>query len=216
MTRQFRGAPRAGAGSVWQPLGAESPDGSGIDRAPQRRRWGFPTGRNRGVTVVVDGFFAFVWFGWGQAAAPSWLVVPCAVGTGLAALLALTGVVVTTRSAGRLPAVSNPQVRRRYAVIVGVEFGVLGAGAAVLGLTGQSRWIPVWISAGVALHFFPLASTLENPTLRPLGMLLLAVAAAAVVAGLTANVAPSTITGPAAGSCLLAFGLATLLAGSPS
>ena len=26
----------------------------------------FPTGRDRGVTVAVEGFFAFVWFGWGQ------------------------------------------------------------------------------------------------------------------------------------------------------
>src|SRR4029077_8013223 len=40
----------------------------------------FPAGRDRGVTVAVEGFFAFVWFGWGQAAPPSWLVVPLAVG----------------------------------------------------------------------------------------------------------------------------------------
>jgi hypothetical protein len=26
----------------------------------------FPTGRDRGVTVAVEGFFAFVWFGWGR------------------------------------------------------------------------------------------------------------------------------------------------------
>jgi mannose-6-phosphate isomerase-like protein (cupin superfamily) len=42
----------------------------------------FPAGRDRGVTVAVEGFFAFVWFGWGQAAAPSWLVAPLAVGAG--------------------------------------------------------------------------------------------------------------------------------------
>jgi hypothetical protein len=42
----------------------------------------FPTGRDRGVTVAVEGFFAFVWFGWGQAAPPSWLVAPLAVGAG--------------------------------------------------------------------------------------------------------------------------------------
>jgi hypothetical protein len=47
----------------------------------------FPTGRDRGVTVAVEGFFAFAWFGWGQAAPPSWLVVPLAVGDGLAVLL---------------------------------------------------------------------------------------------------------------------------------
>ena len=173
----------------------------------------FPTGRSRGVTVAVDGFFAFVWFGWGQAAAPSWLVIPLAVGTALGALLAATGVVVTERSTGPLPAASDLAVRRRYSIIVGLEFGLLGVGAAVLGATGHYQWIPVWICFGVGVHFFPLASTLQNPTLRPLGALLVAVAGVALVAGLATAVAPSTVTGAGAGLCLLASGLATLLIG---
>jgi len=94
---------------------------------------GFPTGRSRGVTVVVDGLAAFVWFGWGQADAPSWLVVPLAVGAGLGVLLAAAGVVLTWRSAGPLPAFSDRAVRRRYGIIVGLEFGLLGAAAGVLG-----------------------------------------------------------------------------------
>ena len=61
----------------------------------------FPAGRDRGITVAVEGFFAFV-------------------------------------------------VRRRYSLIVGVEFGLLGAGAAVLAATGQYRWIAVRICFGVA------------------------------------------------------------------
>jgi hypothetical protein len=116
--------------------------------------WRFPAGRSRGVTVAVDGFFAFVWFGWG--------------------------------------------------------LGLLGAGAGILGGTGYSQWIPVWICFGVGAHFFPLATTLGNPALRPLGGLLIAVAAAALIVGLTTAVAPSTITGAGAGLCLLAFGIATL------
>ena len=131
------------------------------------------------------------------------------MGTGLGALLTVAGVVVTKRSAGRLRVMADPAVRRRYSVIVGVEFGLLGAGAAVLGATGQYRWIPVWICFGVGVHFFPLASTLENPSLRPLGVLLAAVAAAALAAGLASAMAPSTVTGLGAGLCLLAFGLAT-------
>jgi hypothetical protein len=171
----------------------------------------FPSGRSCGVTVVVDGFFAFVWFGWGQADAPSWLVIPLAVGTGLAVALAGTGVVVTRRSAGALPAMSDPAVRRRYGIVVGLEFTLLGVGAGVLGGTGHERWIPVLICFGVGVHFFPLASTLQNPSLRPLGALLIAVAAAALGAGLASAVAPSTVTGPGAGLCLLGFGVATLL-----
>ena len=83
----------------------------------------------------------------------------------------------------------------------------------MLGATGLSQWIPVWVCFGVGVHFFPLASTLQNPTLRPLGVLLIAVAAAALVTGLASAVAPSTVTGAGAGLCLLAFGFATLLAG---
>ena len=165
--------------------------------------------------MVVDGFFAFVWFGWGQAAAPSWLVIPLALGAAVGALLAVIGVVVAKRSPGPLPAMSDAAVRRRYGIIVGLEFGLLGAGAAGLGATGHSQWIPVWICFGVGVHFFPLASTLQNPTLRPLGVLLIAVAAAALVTGLASAVAPSTVTGPGAGLCLLAFGLATLLVDGP-
>jgi hypothetical protein len=173
----------------------------------------FPAGRDRGVTVAVEGFFAFVWFGWGQAAAPSWLVVPLAVGTGLAVLLTVAGVVVTKRSAGRLRVMADPVARRRYSLIVGLEFGLLGAGAAVLGATGQYQWIAVWICFGVGVHFSPLASTLANRSLRVLGVLLAAVAAAALTAGLASATAPSTVTGAGAGLCLLAFGLATLLIG---
>jgi hypothetical protein len=79
--------------------------------------------------------------------------------------------------------------------------------------TGLYQWVPVWICFGVGVHFFPLASALQDPTLRPLGALLIAVAAAALVTGLASAVAPSTITGVGAGLCLLAFGFATLLTG---
>ncbi len=164
----------------------------------------------------MEGFFAFVWFGWGQAAAPSWLVVPLAVGTGLGALLAVAGVVVTAKSTGRLAAASAPAVRRRYGITVGVEFGLVGVGAGVLAATGLAPWIPVWVCVVVGLHFFSLAGVLANPSLRPLGALMTAAAAAALVVGLASTVAPSTLTGPCAGLCLLAFGVATLLNRPPS
>jgi hypothetical protein len=128
-------------------------------------------------------------------------------------LLAVAGVVVTTRSTGRLRVMADPKARRRYGIIVGLEFGLLGAGAAILGATGQYRWTPVLICAGVGAHFFPLASTLDNRSLRLLGGLLVVVAAAALTAGLASATAPSTVTGAGAGLCLLAFGLATLLIG---
>jgi hypothetical protein len=106
---------------------------------------------------------------------------------------------------------ADPVARRRYSLIVGVEFGLLGTGAAVLAATGQYRWIAVWICFGVGVHFFPLASTLDNRSLRLLGVLL--AAAAALAAGLASATAPSTVTGAGAGLCFLAFGVATCLIG---
>jgi hypothetical protein len=172
----------------------------------------FPVGRERGITVLFEGFFGFVWFGWGQAAAPSWLVVPFAMGSGLGALTAVVGVLVAVQSAGQLIVFSDPAVRRRYRITVGIEFTLAGVGAAALGTTGLAKWIPVWICLVVGAHFFPLARILENRSLAPLGALLAAIAIAALVVGLASTVAPSTITGPGAGLCLLTFGLATLLA----
>jgi hypothetical protein len=67
--------------------------------------------------------------------------------------------VVTKRSEGALPAMSDPVVRRRYGIIVGLEFGLLGAGAAVLGATGHYRWIAVLIgSRGSSLGVTGVAS----------------------------------------------------------
>ena len=125
----------------------------------------FPAGRSRGVTVAVEGFFAFVWFGWGQADAPSWLVIPLAVGTVLGALLAVAGVVVAKRSAGPLPAASDPVVRRRYGIIVGLEFGLLGAGAAALVAGLASAVAPSTVTgagAGLCLLAFGFATLLAG------------------------------------------------------
>ena len=60
---------------------------------------------------------------------------------------------------------------------------MLGAGTAVLAAAGQYRWVPVWICFGVGVHFLALAPALGEPALRPLGTMLILVAAAAGVAG---------------------------------
>ncbi len=63
----------------------------------------FPTGRDRGVT-----------------------------GGGLAVLLTAAGVVLATRTAGRLRVMADPAARRRYGIIVGLEFGLLAFCLATL------------------------------------------------------------------------------------
>lgn len=85
-------------------------------------------------------------------------------------------------------------VRRRYGIVVGLEFALLGAGAAVLAIGGLAKWIPVWICADVGIHFIPLSRVLGEPSLVILGVLLSAVALAALITGLISAVAPQSTT----------------------
>ena len=172
--------------------------------------------RDRGITVAIEGFFAMAWFGWGQSSAPAVLAAVLWTGLGLAALLTIVGVVITSRATDRPQLMTDRAARRQYGIIVGLEFSLLGAGAAALGATGLQRWVPVLICFGVGVHFFPLAPVLENPSLRPLGGLLILVAAAAAVTGLLSSIMLSLIVGPGAGLCLLMFGIATAISGRSS
>lgn len=165
------------------------------------------SGRTRGIAAMIEGFFAIMWFGWGQATPPSWLSTPLAISSAAGAVVAIAGLVLTIRSKGQHTAMGDAAVRRRYNIIVGLEFGLLAAGAAVLGVTGLTLWITVWVCAGVGVHFVPLSNVFRHLLLVPVGLLITAVAVAALIVGLSTSVAPSTITGPGAGICLLAAGI---------
>jgi len=75
--------------------------------------------------------------------------------------------------------------------------------------------IPVWVCAVVGVHLVPLAPLLRDRRLVALGVLITIVAVAALVAGLTHTVSPSTVTGVGAGFLLLTFAIAEL-AGAPA
>jgi hypothetical protein len=180
-----------------------------------------PNDRSRGIVALIEGFFAFMWFGWGQAEAPSWLSLPLLVGSCLGAIVALVGGVVAVRATGQRTAMAEREIRLRYNVIVGVEFLLIGVGVGVLGHTGSTRWIPVWVCAVVGVHFLPLARVFPGLFLVPLAWALgagrwapVAVALSALVLGLAPLTSPSTVTGPGAGLCLVAAAVATLLAAS--
>ena len=102
---------------------------------------------------------------------------------------------------------------RRYGILVGIEFALIGLGAGVLGATGHDAYIPVWTCAVVGLHFFPLARVLGDPPLRWLGAAVTAVAVAALLAGAFTGVPPVSVTGVGAGVALLAY--ATLALAGP-
>jgi hypothetical protein len=166
--------------------------------------------RDRGMTALIEGFFGFVWFGWGQANASSGLRVGLAVAGVVALLVAVAGGVQAFRSPASTGVLHDRQARRRYGVAVGVEFSLAGVGAAVLAVAGQGDFIPVWVCAVVGVHFFPLASLLEDRLLVAVGWSVTTVALVALVAGLATDVAPSTVTGIGAGTLLTVFGLAAL------
>jgi len=176
-------------------------------------RTSVPNRRTAGIAAGIEGFFAFVWFGWGQAAAPPWLAVPLGVGSAAGALVALGGVVVAVRAHGQPTPLADQSVRRRYLIIASVEFGLLGVGAAVLGVSGDVEWIPVWVGLVVGAHFVPLARCLGMPSLVPLGLVILVISVLAFIVGRWSDVAPSTVTGQGIGLALFAGGAITLFAG---
>jgi hypothetical protein len=77
-------------------------------------------------------------------------------------------------------------------------------------VAGQSEFIPVWVCAVVGVHFFALASLLQDRLLVPLGALTTLVALVALIAGLATDVATSTVTGLGAGVLLTVFAVIAL------
>jgi hypothetical protein len=165
------------------------------------------TRRDLGITALVEGFFAAAWFGWGNAA-PSSLGPLLVVGSIIGLLVAVAGGVVGFRAPGADAALNDPVPNRRYGIVVGIEFGVAGLGAAVLGIVGYPAYIPVWVCAVVGVHFFALVNILRDPTLRVLGTLMCAVAVLALVIAWWpgSHVRPGLVTGVGAGMLLLTFG----------
>jgi hypothetical protein len=167
-----------------------------------------PTGpgtRVTAVTAAILAFFASMWFGWAQERPPAWLIPPLVAGSVVSVIILVVAVVTVFRSSGPLPAADSPEIRRRYGLTVGVESAVVGLGSIVLAVAHQPQWIGVWICAVVGLHFWPMSVVLGRRSLAYLGVVLVAVAGLAVVAGLWSSIAPVTVTGAGAGLSLATY-----------
>ena len=175
-----------------------------------------PNDRSRAIVALIEGFFAFMWFGWGRADAPAWLTAPLLAGSALGVLVALVGAVEAVRAKGQRTAMAEREVRTRYNLIVGVEFLLIAGGAFTLGAMGGATWIPVWVCAVVGVHFLPLAWLFPGLFLVPLAVTLVVIAGVALAMGLATATSPSTVAGPGAGICLIVAAVATLLAASRS
>ena len=161
--------------------------------------------RDRGMTALLLGFFSAGWFGWGHAAPTGGLAIWLDIGGAVALLVAVAGTFVAFRSPAATAVLRDRSSARRYGIIVGIEFGLAGVGAGILGGIAHAELIPVWVCAVVGVHFFPLAPVLRDRLLVPLGVLMTMVALAALVLELATDIAASTVTGVGAGVLLLAY-----------
>lgn len=169
------------------------------------------TRKDQALTAAILAFFGMAWFGWGHDGAPGALSVLLDIGSVLSAIVLIIGLVLFFRSKAAIVG-ANPEDSKRYGIVVGIEFTLAGIGAALLGASGHADWIPVWILAVVAIHFFPLTKVLHNPHLPVLAWATLAVTAAALVVGLETSVKPAVVTGAGGGVCLLVFALGSVVA----
>jgi hypothetical protein len=165
------------------------------------------------ITAVIFGFFASAWFGWAHGGVSPSIEPWLDAGSGIAVLIAIAAVITAFRVPRERAVMRDRSQSRRYGIIVGIEFGTIGIGAAVLSLAGAPDWVAVWVLTVVGVHFFSLAPLLNNRSLYPLGWLLLAIAAAALIVALSSAVAPAGVTGIGGGISLGAVAAYDLIQG---
>ena len=159
--------------------------------------------RDAAMTALILGFFAAAWFGWAQEKPPAGWSALLIAGSVVSLAIALIGGILAWRHWSDGSVLSEPGAMRRYGIIVGIEFATCLVGALALGLTGQGRFIAVWIAAVVGVHFWPMVPVLANHFLVPLGVVLVLGAAAGLVVGLRGSIMPSAVTGAICGCALI-------------
>ena len=169
---------------------------------------GIGSRRQAGLTALYLGLFATVWFS--VPSADGVLRTLLVVGSVAGLLAAACGLAVIVRARGHGPARRDRDADRRYLLIVLAEFAAAGLGALLLSLVGRPEYIPVLVAAVVGAHFFPLVRVLHDPLLRPLGVVIGAVASAALVTGLATSVDAGLVAGAGTGLALLGYAVMAL------
>lgn len=147
------------------------------------------------------GLMTCVWLGWAQEAPPKRAPALLGIGSALGIVAAVGGGLLVWRSWDTPSALDG-----RYAwfgVLVAAELVLAGLACAVLAARGRARWFAAGVGAVVAAHFVPLGLLLEDPALIVLGIVQLALVAAAVVVARRRALAPSFTVGAALGTSLL-------------
>ena len=144
--------------------------------------------------AAVESAFAVLWFSWVPEDAPDWLRTASLAGA-IAALVVFVAALVRRRRG-----TAGADIRSRYLRVIAVEAAAIVVAVLVVG----GDWLPVAVAFIVGLHFFPLGRLFPAIGLMGLGVAVVLVAAAALVAGLASSADPGAIAGPGTGACLLA------------
>ena len=163
--------------------------------------------RDLAVMTVVFGVAAMLWFGWGQEDPPRRWRLPLGIGGGLGLVAAVVGGFLVWQNWGPEFALAATSARRAFGITCGIEFGLAGIGAAILGVTRRSHWIAPWIALVVGAHFVPLALIFKDPGLMVLAILMILTVAASVLLQRRRSITPSASTGFGSGSVLLVFAI---------
>lgn len=155
------------------------------------------------LSALILGFFAAAWFGWAHGGTPNSWAVSLDVASLVCVLVAVFAAVRVWRGRRHGGARPDPGLNRRYGIVVGISYAVLGIGAAVLGVTGHPEFIASWVALVIGVHFWALVSVLSDRSLIPLGIVVVTVAVCAVVLDLTTSASAVGITGVGTGAALL-------------
>lgn len=157
------------------------------------------------ITALVLSVAAMAWFGWGQAKPPSGWSSALTVGSIVSIAVVLLSGALSWRRRHEEAAMHDPAVRCVYWRIVGAEVAACLLGVVVLGLAGETGFLPAWILLVVGVHFLPLGRVFRITELYPAGVAAGVIAVAAAITGAATSVAPSTVAGAGGGLvCLLA------------
>lgn len=98
-----------------------------------------------------------------------------------------------------------------FGIVVGIEFVLAGAGAALLRARRKQDVTPVWIALVVGLHLFPVAAIIAYPLIHVAGALVTVAALAAIPLARSRSLPVSATNGLGVGASLLAGALFSLM-----
>ena len=132
----------------------------------------------RGISALIATFAGFMWCGWGFSALPNHPATIAVANLLMAVALMAFAVKVARRSSrmmeaeGLSPSDFWRKKRKRFGVVVILEFVGCILVFILLGAFHHPEWTATGISIVVGLHFFPLARIFESATYYWVGSLM--------------------------------------------